>query len=78
MTKIIDEGAFRAEVDASDLDNVKLKLTMIAPLYFSEYDGCDPWYWENDIALEARFLRENVHDYVNEERLKRRCKLYAV
>lgn len=78
MTKIIEEGAFRAEVDASDLDAVKIKLTMIAPLYVSDYDGGDPWDWEVDVAREVRYLRHNVHDYLHEERQKRRCNLYAV
>lgn len=66
MKKIIEEGAFRAEVDASDLNDVKIAITMVAPLHVSDYRPNDePWNWERDIALEASYLRSEVNAYIH-------------
>ena len=77
--KRIEEGAFCAEVDAADLDNVKIKLTMTAPLFFSNYHPSkDPWMWEMDIEEEVKYLRYKVHDYIHEVwREQRRLRQYA-
>lgn len=65
MKKIIEEGAFRAEVDASDLNKVKIAITMTAPLHVSDYKpNLEPWNWERDIALEASYLRAEVNSYL--------------
>lgn len=80
MKKIIDEGAFRAEVDASDFDNVKIKLTMTAPLFLSDtHPSQETWDWERDIEEEVRYLRYKVHDFISESRREqRRLRQYAV
>lgn len=66
MKKIIEEGAFRAEVDASDLNNVRIAITMTAPLHVSDYRPNDePWNWEREIGLEASYLRSEVNAYIH-------------
>lgn len=65
VKKIIDEGAFRAVVDASDLNDVKIAITMNIPLHVSDYKPNDePWNWEKDIAKEASYLRMEVDSYL--------------
>lgn len=63
--KIIEEGAFQARVDVSDFDNVKIEITMRAPLYVSDYrTNSEPWNWEGDIAKEVAYLRSEVNAYI--------------
>lgn len=77
QVKVIEEGAFVARVDASDIDNVKIEITMRAPLYVSDYrENNEPWNWEGDIAKEAAYLRYEVNAYIHKEWKERR--LYAL
>lgn len=65
MKKIIEEGAFRAEVDVSNLDNVKIAITMRAPLYVSDYKpNEEPWDWSKDIGKEAHYLQMEVESFI--------------
>ena len=68
VMKVIEEGAFRAEVDVTNLNDVKIKITMTAPLYVSEYDADnEPWKWEEDIRKEAAYLRYEVNEFIFKE-----------
>lgn len=65
QVKVIEEGAFVARVDASDIDNVKIEITMRAPLYVSDYrENNEPWNWEGEIAKEVAYLRSEVNAYI--------------
>lgn len=73
VKKVIEEGAFRAEVDVSDLHNVKIAITMNVPLYVSDYNAdSDPWHWENDIAHEVSMLRYEVNEFISRTRRAQR------
>lgn len=65
QVKVIEEGAFVARVDARDIDNVKIEITMRAPLYVSDYrENDEPWNWEGEIAKEVAYLRSEVNAYI--------------
>ena len=79
QVKVIEEGAFVARVDASDIDNVKIEITMRAPLYVSEYrEDMDVWHWEAEIAKEIAYLRSEVNSYIHRAWKERRGRLYAL
>lgn len=79
QVKVIEEGAFVARVDASDIDNVKIEITMRAPLYVSDYrEDMDVWHWEAEIAKEIAYLRSEVNSYIHRAWKERRGRLYAL
>ena len=59
---IVDKGHFRAVIDADDLDDVQVSVTMGAPL-----DTCEALLaWdEAELMQEFRELRLMINDYVN-------------
>lgn len=79
QVKVIEEGAFVARVDASDIDDVKIEITMRAPLYVSDYrENNEPWNWEGEIAKEVAYLRYEVNAYIHRVWKERRGRLYAL
>lgn len=79
QVKVIEEGAFVARVDASDIDNVKIEITMRAPLYVSDYrEDMDVWHWEAEIAKEIAYLRSEVNSYIHSVWKERSGRLYAL
>lgn len=79
QVKVIEEGAFVARVDASDIDNVKIEITMRAPLYVSDYrENNEPWNWEGEIAKEVAYLRYEVNAYIHRVWKERSGRLYAL
>lgn len=65
MVKIIRYGLFEAEVDTTDFDNVKIRVTMAEPLETSDYNAqFERIRWEKELETDARILRMECEDYI--------------
>lgn len=73
MTKIIESGYLRAEVDMTDINDPKIVITTIRPVVVSEYHkNFDVWRWDSEFAMDARGLYALVDAEIYAERQRRR------
>lgn len=76
MTKIVESGYLRAEVDMTDINTPKITITTVRPVAVSEYrSNDDVWRWDREFEIDVRGLYAlvNAEIYTERQRRKREC-----